>query len=68
MKRIVPIVLFLLVASLFSYAQSGKPSMTIDQMKFDAGQVWRNGKPIEHAFRIKNTGSADLNILEVKPG
>ena len=68
MKRLIPLVLFLLVAALFSYAEAGKPNMIIDQALFDAGKVLRTGNPIEHVFRVKNAGDANLNILEVKPG
>jgi len=68
MKRFVPMVLFLLVAALFSYAEGGKPNMIINQAVYDAGKVLRTGNPIEHVFLVKNAGDANLNILEVKPG
>ena len=68
MRRISLIGFFLLLASMLSYAQSGKPNMIIDQAVYDAGEVIRTGPPIEHVFRVKNTGNADLTILEVKPG
>jgi hypothetical protein len=68
MKRFLLLALFLLLAAPFSVAQSGKPNMIIEKALYDAGEVIRTGAPIEHVFRVKNAGDADLNILEVKPG
>lgn len=68
MRRFSLLVFFLLLAVAISYSESGKPKMVIDELVFDAGVVIRTGPPIEHVFRVKNTGNADLNILEVKPG
>jgi len=68
MKRFSILALFLLLVAAICFAQTGKPNMVIDQEIFDAGQVIRTGAPIEHVFRVKNTGDSDLNILEVKPG
>lgn len=48
--------------------QAGKPKMVIEQIVFDAGEVYRTGEKLEHGFIIKNTGNADLNILSAKPG
>jgi hypothetical protein len=68
MKRSMSVlaVLFFLLATLG--AEDGKPNMVIEQEMFDAGVVLRAGTPIEHAFRIKNTGTAELKILNVDPG
>jgi len=59
---------FLFVASGFPQAQSGKPKMQIDQEVFEAGEVYRPGPNIDHAFVIKNAGTAPLNILSATPG
>jgi hypothetical protein len=68
MKRVLPFLLVLLFAWTITFAQDGKPNMVIENPIYDAGQVMRPGAPIEHAFRIKNTGAAELRILDVKPG
>jgi hypothetical protein len=69
MKHVFLMVFVLLfVGSLSSFAQSGKPNLVIDQPVYDAGVVIRTPAPIEHTFRVKNTGNAELKILEVKPG
>jgi hypothetical protein len=68
MKRFPILVFFLLLVVAVSYGQSGKPKIVISQPVFDAGEVIKTGPAIEHTFVVKNTGTADLNILEVKPG
>ncbi len=69
MKRSIPFLFVLLfVASIALTAASGTPKMVIEQVTHDAGEVYRTGTPIEHAFVVKNTGTSDLTILEVKPG
>ena len=68
MKRYIPALLILLFVFTHAVAQSGSPNMVIDQPVFDAGLVVRSGEPIEHAFRIKNAGAAELKIFDVKPG
>lgn len=68
MKRVLPFLVVLLFAWTFSFAQEAKPNMVIDSEVYDAGQVMRPGAPIEHAFRIKNAGTAELRILDVRPG
>jgi len=61
-------VIVFLFASGLTHAQSGKPKMQIDQEVFEAGEVYRPGPNIEHAFVIRNTGTAELNILSATPG
>ena len=68
MKHVLPTIFVLLFIALMAFAQDGKPAMVIDQPVYDAGVVVRTGAPIEHTFRVKNTGNAELKILEVKPG
>jgi hypothetical protein len=68
MKRVLHISLILLFVLTVSFAQDGKPNIVIDNPTYDAGQVMRPGAPIQHAFRIRNTGAGELRILDVKPG
>jgi len=68
MKRVLPFLLVLFFVLTISFAQDGKPNMVIDTEIYDAGQVLRTGTPIEHTFRIKNTGTGELRIFDVKPG
>jgi hypothetical protein len=44
-----------------------QPQITIAQPQFDMGEVYE-GNTIVHAFAIKNTGTAELNINKVKAG
>jgi hypothetical protein len=44
-----------------------QPSILIEQRIFDAGDVWE-GDMVTHSFIVKNTGKAELNISNVKPG
>ncbi len=42
------------------------PKLVVVEDKKDVGQVAK-GEPIKHVFVLKNTGSADLHITDVKP-
>jgi hypothetical protein len=44
-----------------------QPQITIDSALYDAGKI-DEGKKIIHAFTIKNTGTAELTIKDVKAG
>jgi len=68
MKRFSLLVFFLLLVVAVSFGQGGKPKMVINEPVYNAGEVIKTGPPIEHTFIVKNTGDANLNILEVKPG
>ena len=68
MKRFSLLVFFLLLMVAVTFAQNGKPKMVISEPVYNAGEVIKTGPPIEHTFIVKNTGNANLNILEVKPG
>lgn len=47
--------------------QGGKPSLSLSSTEHDFGQVWE-GKIVSHEFKMRNTGKAELQIIEVKPG
>jgi Protein of unknown function (DUF1573) len=68
MKQFTTVIVFFLVVATTCFAATGKPNMVIDQETFDAGEVIRMGPPVEHAFTVKNTGTADLKIFSVQPG
>ncbi len=44
-----------------------QPTITFDNTTYDAGEVWE-GDIVTHSFTVKNTGTAVLNINNVKPG
>ncbi len=44
-----------------------QPHITIDAPEYDAGEVWEN-EDIVHAFTVRNTGTAQLDITNVKAG
>ena len=49
--------------------QSSKeqPTIFFDKTTYDAGEVYE-GDIVTHSFSVKNTGTAVLNIKNVKPG
>ena len=58
----------LLLLALNAMADQGKPKMVIARQTHDAGAIYRTVEKIEHAFVIRNTGTADLKILSAQPG
>ena len=54
------VVTMLLLPFLVAPAHAG-PRVVVDQPVYDAGEV-PQGKPIAHAFILKNAGDADLTI------
>ena len=44
-----------------------QPMISFDATTYEAGEV-REGDTINHAFKVKNTGTAPLEIKQVKPG
>ena len=44
-----------------------QPKISFDTTAYDAGEVWE-GDTVTHTFTVKNTGTAVLNIKNVKPG
>jgi len=47
--------------------QEGKPSLSLSSAEHDFGQV-REGNILSHDFKVRNTGKAELQIMEVRPG
>jgi hypothetical protein len=43
------------------------PSLVLKETKFESGKI-REGKSIEHTFKVFNKGDKDLIIGNVKPG
>ena len=50
-----------------STAPEKVPHIAIDAAVYDAGEIYE-GEKIVHAFTVKNTGTAELNIKDVKAG
>ena len=48
-------------------APEAKPVMEIPSPRHHAGTHWE-GEIVTHGFEVKNTGSSELRILNVKPG
>ncbi len=61
--------IFLIILNLPSgwAKQATGPRMVLEEKEFNAKQV-KEGKIIEHAFKVLNTGDAPLEIKNVKPG
>lgn len=52
-------------AAAASPASDAKPVATVDEPIHDFGSNWVGGM-LDHTFKIKNTGNADLEILQVR--
>jgi hypothetical protein len=48
-------------------AAEEKPVLEIPVARHDAGSHWE-GELVDHSFEVKNSGTAELKILKVKPG
>ena len=48
-------------------AENAKSALIIPSPRYDAG-IHREGETVSHTFEVKNGGSAELKILNVKPG
>ena len=46
---------------------AAKPVLEIPSPRYDAGTHWE-GEVVSHTYQVKNTGSEELRILNVKPG
>jgi hypothetical protein len=79
--RQVPLIALLLVLAVTSRAQNKhagqpeaqpaddtpRPQLVIESATHDFGEL-KSGTPLRYAFKIKNTGKADLVIESVSPG
>jgi len=43
------------------------PKLVLEEREFDFGEV-KEGKVVEHTFRLFNKGDQPLKIVRVKPG
>jgi hypothetical protein len=48
-------------------APEDKPIVQILSPRYDAGTRWE-GEIVTHVFEVKNAGSSELRIINVKPG
>ena len=48
-------------------AADARPALVIPSPRYDAG-THQEGETVSHTFEVKNNGSAELKILQVKPG
>lgn len=56
-------------AGLTAWSQeAAKPKMQIVEPSYDAGEMYKTNKKIQHDFIIKNTGAAQLQIINARPG
>lgn len=58
---------FVLASGVVAQEKEGKPQIVIEEMRHDLGEVFET-KAYKHQFKVKNTGTADLEIKQVKPG
>jgi hypothetical protein len=58
---------FVLVPGLFAEDGEPAPSIIIETMRFNFGEVFEQ-ETYRHVFKVKNEGTADLVIEKVKPG
>lgn len=64
---VVAVLAFSTVASAQETQGSPQPTVVIDEMRHDLGEVFEQDK-YTHVFKVKNIGEANLEILSVKPG
>ena len=69
LSGVLPILIIALLALNVHGADSEKlePVLVIPSPRHDAGRHWE-GETVTHTFEVKNGGTAELRILNVKPG
>ncbi|MCI0614887.1 DUF1573 domain-containing protein [bacterium] len=56
-------------AGLTAWSQeTPKPKMQIVEPSYNAGEMYKTNKKIQHDFIIKNIGNAELQIINARPG
>ena len=55
------------VAAVAQEQEEDKPRILIEKMRHDLGEVFEQ-PTYKHGFQVKNQGTADLDIRQVKPG
>jgi hypothetical protein len=63
----VAMVLFFLLDPAAGAAKESGPRLSLSSTELDFGQV-REGKIVSYDFKVRNTGKAELQIIEVRPG
>ncbi len=48
-------------------AGGAQPHIVVDASDYDAGEIWEN-ETLIHTFVVRNTGTAQLDITQVKAG
>ena len=48
-------------------SSENQPQISLDSIHYDVGEAWE-GDDIFHTFTVKNTGTAQLNIKDVRAG
>jgi len=72
-QRTISILLSITLITLFGLtaarldAEEATPALVIPSPRHDAGSHWE-GESVSHTFEVKNAGSGELRILNVKPG
>ncbi|UCG52339.1 MAG: DUF1573 domain-containing protein [Candidatus Latescibacterota bacterium] len=74
MRRYVNGLVLIFVAALFLVSvaaateeEKKQPNIVIEELRHDLGEVFETDK-YKHAFKVSNTGDAELVIESVKPG
>lgn len=61
------LIAFVLIPYLVAADDEKYPTILIEETRYEFGTVYEK-KAYKHAFKVKNSGTADLEIKEVKPG
>ena len=64
---LVGLILAIYPSASHAVAPEAKPVVEIPSPRHDAGTHWE-GEVVTHSFEVKNTGSGELRILNVRPG
>ncbi|MCD4717927.1 MAG: DUF1573 domain-containing protein [Desulfobacterales bacterium] len=67
LSMMLSLLIFAMVCPLVLAQESKGPKMVLEGREFDFGEV-KQGKVIEHTFRVLNQGDEVLQIIRVKPG
>ena len=48
-------------------SEEKQPHLTLDAATYDVGDIYE-GETVSHSFKVKNTGTAELTIKDVRAG